>query len=1534
MRYLFLALILFLAALCHGLKAQNITNDTANYPYWVDMMQRPGVNFAATQRAFNMYWKDRKITKGCGWKPFKRWEYYWQYRLDSNGNIPAASDVWNSFYGIKGETNTNPFEQKGESDIQYKGNEGNWKPLGPILLPNNISGQPNGLGRVNAVAFHPTDSNIIYAGAPAGGFWITKNHGQTWRTTTDSLPSLGVSSIAVNPSNPNTIYIGTGDRDGGDSYGYGVLKTNDGGETWFVANTGMGSRTVGKLLINPSSPNTLIAATNNGMYKTTNGGNTWAKTSITADFKDVTFKPGDYTTVYATEAGNFYRSTDGGNSWTKITSGIPTGHRGVIGVSANAPDYVYFLLTENSVFKGIYRSTNSGVNFSTRSTTPNIMGYAADGSGTTGQGWYDLCIAVEPTNKDIVYAGGVNVFKSTDGGTNWTINAHWTGSGGGDDVHADQHVFEYSPVNGRLFVGNDGGLYYNRNGAKDWRDISSGMAIAQIYRHGQSAQSRKKYIHGYQDNGTAYFDGEWHTIRGGDGMDCVVDYSDEDIMIGSLYYGDFVRYKAGRSEGTFAAKDKLGITEEGGWVTPMIQHNTDPAAFFAGYKNVWRTTNGKGDVANITWTKISDNLAGSNNENITALEQHSTNPDILYMSRGDNKFFRCDNPNATTPTWTNLTSKLPVGGATPRCIETGKYSNNRVYIGLGKAIYRSDNKGDTWADVTGNIPNLTINTIVVDTSKNQEEVYAGTDAGVYYRNFTTMANWVYFFKGLPLSTNVTELEIYYNIPNPTNSKLRASTYGRGMWETDLYTDGTKKPVVDFNADRREMCVNSIITLDDNTGYIPTKLKWQFSPSNVTYLNGTTDTSETINVRLNASGNISVTLIAQNANGSDTAIRSNYIYVYDTAKRTCVTTTTGATGFGIGVHNVKLANVDNSSNGFDQNGSYEDYTCQQIIQLRRDSTYTLYVTTGSYNDESVKAFIDYNNDGDFKDFGEQIFAGPSQRTNHSTTFTTPKTAIANKLLRMRVISDYGTIGSPDCPTLGYGQSEDYNVYFDAPTASLTVANDTLCFGDTVVYTASSSGKINTLVWDFGAGASPQTASGNGTFKVVYGSTGFKKVTAAINGNTAYQKDSLVWIAVKPTANFIVRDTLSCSVSRAFNFTNNSGGASQLTYTWKFGDNTTATATHPYKTYATAGAYTVWLVAKTTTGCTDSVSKVVNPSNSSLNTAFTIDSASLCLKGNVFTVTNTSSPSAGTIVSYELQWGDGATTIPTGSVQHSYKTDGTYTVKLKAASTAGCSDSIMKNVQVNPQPVADFNSNPFTGCAPLQTQFNNSSSVSNGTLTYLWQLGQGDTSTKIRPEKTFAVGGLYAVKLTATTDKGCKHDTTKNLMVFDKPTATFSKTYLADKKVTFTPSISGYPTYRWNFGDNTGTQTGFSPTHQYASGGTYTVLLEVEDNQGCRNTGTDTVNILGVGISQLNNIKGVQVVPNPFSNSIDVSFTLAAKQVVKVYMVDVLGRKVLDTYFDKTPINTFAANANTEQLPQGFYQVVIEAGTEKYAVKVVK
>jgi PKD repeat protein/photosystem II stability/assembly factor-like uncharacterized protein len=1536
MRLKLTAFLILVLPLSIRLSGQSVTtNDTAQYPYWVDMMQQPRANFAAVQRAFNLYWENRKITKGSGWKPFKRWEYYWQDRLDSNGNLPAADDVWKAYFRIKDENTGNPLEQKFESDLQYKGNEGNWKPLGPGLLPqNNVTVQPNGLGRIAAIAPHPTDSNIIYAGSPAGGFWISKDNGQTWRTTTDSLPTLGVSAIAVNPSNPNIIYIGTGDRDNSDSYAYGVLKSTDGGETWFSSNNGMGNQTVGKIIIDPTTPSNLLAATSLGVYISTNAGNTWTKKSITGNFKDIVYKPGDYNTVYATEGGNFYLSTNGGSTFSKITSGLSGGQRGVIGVSANAPDYVYFLLTSGNVYKGMYLSTNSGTSFSARSTTPNIMGYEADGSGTTGQAWYDLCIAVDPNDINTVYAGGVNIFKSTDGGVNWLINAHWTGNSS-VPVHADQHIMAYSPVTKNLYVGNDGGIYYTNTKGTTWTDISSGIAVAQVYRMGQATQQRKLIINGYQDNGTAYYNnGLWSTIRGGDGMDCIVDYSDPSVLISSLYYGDFDRYKNGKSEGTFAAKGKRGITESGGWVTPIVQHNTNPSAYFVGYNNIWRTTNAKDDIKSVSWTKISDNLGGSNSAEIRVIEQCANKPDVLYLARSDYKFFRSDDINATNPTYTDLTTKLPLFQAMS-CIETTPANANKVYVGIGKKIFRSDNKGASWTDITANLPVLKINTIVIDTSSNLEEIYVGTDAGIYYKN-QTLTNWVYFNAGLPLSVNVNELEIYYNPQNPSNAKLRAATYGRGMWESDLYKNGTEKPVAHFTSTKTEACIKSVLSFEDNTGNIPTQLKWQFSPNTVTYVNNTTDTSQDISVRFNASGNYTISLIASNANGTDTFVQTGAVYVYDTARHICVTSKNNANSFGIGVFNVKVANIDNPSEGADQNGSYEDYTCNQIIKMKPDSTYAIEIITGGSNDEFVKVFIDYNSDGDFKDVGEFVYNGPQARTTHTGSFKTPQNPTLNKLLRMRVISDFAPIGSPDCPTLDYGQSEDYNVYFDVPSAYYTLSSDTLCTGDTLLFSTSSYGKIASLQWDFGAGAIPQTATGEGPFKVYYTTDGYKKITKTINGGSPIATDSVILVGATPNVSFFAHDTLQCVVNRTINFVNNTTVATgNLSYLWSFGDNKTATSTHYFKQYSTAGIYTVVLKATGNFGCTDSAASSVKVSNSGINSSFSVDSTNKCLIGNRFKFINTTTPPPGVVVSYKWYLGDNDTANSTDTVWHSYATTGTYNVKFVVASTQGCKDSVIHVVTVYSHPKASFVAQPHAQCQYGTVKFSNNSFITTGSLSYRWDLGNGDTSIVTSPSETYNAGGSYTVKLKATSDRGCSHDTTGDILIFTLPQARFTKRYLSQGRVVFSPDINGYPGYSWNFGDSSAKQTTEVPTHQYTKKGTYTVTLQVFSPNGCLNTYSDTVAIYNTGVANIIATHSpITVQPNPFENNIEITFEYNGKTPVTVFITDVLGRKVMDVDNAAQLQNEFKGYAQTQQLAKGIYFVVVETNNTRQSVKIVK
>ncbi len=857
--YITLSLIFFgLTVFAQSNTSSGDPSDTANYPYWIEMMQNQNINFHQTQRAFNLYFAHHDKGKGSGWKQFKRWEAFWETRVNLAGEFPAPTQNIDAYHQFFGAT-SGPVMSSG----------GSWTNLGPIQLPNNGTGQPNGLGRVNCIAFHPTNQNIIYVGAPSGGLWKSTNGGSTWTPLTDGLPSLGISSILIDSLNPNIIYIGTGDRDAGDAPGLGVYKSTNGGTSWSAANSGMGNRTVGMMVMHPTNHNIILAATSHGIYKTTNGGSSWSQVSTSSShFKDIKFKPGDPTVVYAVRSNAFYRSTNTGDNWIQVTSGLPTSARFVIGVTPANANYVYLVAGASNGYVGTYLSTNSGSSFTQKSSSPNILGYSSTGNDNKSQYWYDLCVAVDPSNANTLYVGGINIWKSTNGGTSWSINAHWVGTGA-PAIHADQHWLGFSPLSGKLYVGNDGGIYYTSNGGSSWQNISSGLAISQIYDMGQSASSKNLLINGYQDNGTAiYRSGNWSTEIGGDGMNCIIDPVDTNYMYGALYYGNIRRSTNSGSWFSKIADDGTnGINESGAWVTPYTLKYNNPNTMFIGYKNVWRSTNVKASGAsNVSWTKIS---TFGNSTSLKQIESCKADANILYVSRGSD-LFRSDNAASSSPTWTTLSAPGYVSD-----IETHPTNPNIVYVTAGTNIYKSTNKGASWTSIKGNLPNTNMNTLVYDTTSN-EGIYVGTDIGVFYKN-ASMPQWVAFSTGLPAAAEVTDLEIYYG-SNAAQSKLRAATFGRGQWSSDLYSPPNAPPSADFSATSTTPCQGSATTFNDLSTNTPTSWSWSFSPNTVTFVSNTSASSQNPVVQFNAAGSYTVQLIASNQYGSDTVVKTNYITV--------------------------------------------------------------------------------------------------------------------------------------------------------------------------------------------------------------------------------------------------------------------------------------------------------------------------------------------------------------------------------------------------------------------------------------------------------------------------------------------------------------------------------------------------------------------------------------------------------------------------------------------------------------------------------
>lgn len=743
---------------------------------WLEMWKDPqGHTFYDIQKAFNEYFETHEPGKGTSFNQFKRWEYYMEPRVGAEGKIMNPQvKTFNNYLEYVQE---NSFNDPGQRTASLNGD---WTFFGAQDHIKGNQGYNGGIGRINIVAFHPTNSAIIYAGAPAGGLWKSTNTGSTWTPLTDGIDFWGVSGIVIDPTNTDIIYILTGDGDGSSSRSAGVWKSLNGGSTWSPTGLSINfetSTTDGyKLLMDPTNSNTLYAVMTNGLHKSTDAGATWTVIR-TGSYRDMEFKPGDANTLYLSSTNTIYRSNNAGTTWTTVTT-ISGANRIALGVTPANSSYVYALCgpsTGTGSFKGVYRSTNSGVSFSLRGTTPNILGYSNTGNDNNNQSSYDLALAVHPTNAEQIFTGGINVWTSTNGGTSFSIQSYWIeGSAGFQYTHADIHELVFD--GNVLYCGSDGGVYRTTNYGVNWNDISSGLAITELYRFGGTPQNTGLYVGGAQDNGSNKWtspipDLVMEHIDGADGMEAAVDPSNTNTLFTTRQFGSLWRSTNG---GTTHSNIKPTILGSGPWVTPFILNQANPSTIIAMYNDVG-VSYSQGSPTS-SWINLSSGAVTGGTSKCLAIAPSDTNTIYAVKSSAVWK------TNNFGTTWTNITTGLP--GGTYSYIAVDPNDANRIYVTrqswtANNKIWRSTNGGTTWTNFSGaSLPNVPANCVTVDGSSDHG-VYLGTDAGVYYYD-DGQADWVDFSNGLPFC-RVMEMEI-----NPLANQLRAATYGRSIWESDLY----------------------------------------------------------------------------------------------------------------------------------------------------------------------------------------------------------------------------------------------------------------------------------------------------------------------------------------------------------------------------------------------------------------------------------------------------------------------------------------------------------------------------------------------------------------------------------------------------------------------------------------------------------------------------------------------------------------------------------------------------------------------------
>jgi photosystem II stability/assembly factor-like uncharacterized protein len=635
-----------------------------------------------------------------------------------------------------------------------------WFPLGP----RNVN------GRVKALAVHPTQPDTLYAGAASGGVWKSSDGGQTWDALWDMQESLAVGALGIATSSPQTVYAGSGEWTPGFGASYpgaGVYVSTDGGANWSLRNACL-CRRVGKLVVDPGNPLRVWICGDAGLERTDDGGVTW--TLLRSDqVTDVALDPASATTVFIGVTGSgFFKSTNAGATFT-LLAGSPTGAGVVfpqiaIGVSGAHGHNFLVIKTGGTV----QTSINGGTTFTTVS------------SGHGGYfGWCDV-IACAPDDETILFYGGVALERSTTGGAGWSSLP----------VHADQHAAVFAPSSSSVvYFANDGGVWRSSDKGATVRKVSNGLVITQFYNIGFWRTLSNVVGGGAQDNATNYTTSglTWRPVWTNDGGWFVIDFLDPRTM----YAEGQNAYVAKSTDGgaTWTAVTS-GISGTANWEGILTMDPNDHLRLYYGTDRVLRTLDGCATA----WTAVSQALGGA----VSAIAVAPSDSNRVYAGTTIGHVYRSDDGGNTSP-WADKSTGLPSRAVSSLWVDPADADQVLISVGgllstgfpggsAAQSVYRSTNGGNSWTDVSGDLPTITANAVVADPSS-ATTYYLATDGGVY-RTTDGGVHWLPFDNGIP-NVPIADLTVDSSL-----KILYAGTFGRGAYKLDI-TPGVMKPQVDL-----------------------------------------------------------------------------------------------------------------------------------------------------------------------------------------------------------------------------------------------------------------------------------------------------------------------------------------------------------------------------------------------------------------------------------------------------------------------------------------------------------------------------------------------------------------------------------------------------------------------------------------------------------------------------------------------------------------------------------------------------------------
>ncbi len=693
------------------------------------------------------------------------------------------------------ELKTTPYIPAGRL---FKTESTSWLGLGPA--PMQSSFYANVSGRITCLAVDPTNHDVVYAGAADGGLWKSTDGGSSWTPLTDNLPRLSSGSVAIDPNNPNVIYYGTGELNFNiDGYpGTGIFKSTDAGASWSqmqLPSSG-GIYYTSKIVVAPTNSNIVYAAGYFDVYRSTDAGNTWSELDLTdGAVNDIVVDPQNANIIYASYGSGFsgdstsygiHKSVNGGTTWTWLTNGLPRTDevaRISLAIAPSNDQVLYAAIngdkpgSSTADTNRVFKSTDGGASWA---VLPTVAPHTDFGGN---QGWYNNVIAVDPTNQNIVYVGGIDFWRSADGGQTWSNLTNGYGTYTGKNIHVDQHAIAFAKGDGSFFyIGNDGGVWKTTNGSVSFTNCNATLQTIQFYDITTDPNNPAVTIGGTQDNGTesnSQPSQEWGEIFGGDGGYVLVDPTNPKIVYTEYVNGALQKSTNGGSSFTQITN---GITGDGYWLQPYVMDPSDHNVLYTGTSKIYKSTDGGND-----WTAMTGNLKSSS-ALFTTMAISPVDGNVVYAGisgyRGaaDTSYLYVSTDGGSS--WTDITHNLPPGTNFARITADPTHKGTAylaVLVGITSHVLRTTDYGNTWVglDSTGNgFANNPTKIIAVDSLTGY--IYAGTYAGVY-RSTDDGATWGLFGSGLPNSV-VDGMAIQYS-----SDVLRVATHGRGAWQVNLLT---------------------------------------------------------------------------------------------------------------------------------------------------------------------------------------------------------------------------------------------------------------------------------------------------------------------------------------------------------------------------------------------------------------------------------------------------------------------------------------------------------------------------------------------------------------------------------------------------------------------------------------------------------------------------------------------------------------------------------------------------------------------------